>query len=80
MGIRLSIKEHRAYSSARLQKQAWPHSVHLILIADSISRPCYIELQIRLAVRTLVTASPSVFLFLGSGVLRANTVVVRMDP
>ena len=63
-----------------LQKQAWPHFVHLILIADSTSRPCYIRLQIQLAARTLVTAPPSVFLFLGSGVLRASTVMVRMDP
>ena len=42
------------------------------LIADSISPPCYIGLQIRLAARTLVTAPSSVFLFFGTGVLRAG--------
>ena len=54
--------------------------VHLILIADSISSLYYIGLQVRLAARTLVSAPSSVFLLFGSGVLRANTVVVRMDP
>ena len=69
-----------AGSNASLQKQARPRFARPTLIADISPSDTYIGLPIGHAARTLDTTHPVVLLSSVEGVVRDNTVVVRMDP